>query len=497
MVQSEWSEREKIYACWLCSCPHIGNRQIHLLSEICGGPEAAYFADPATWMKALSLKQAERLKAHTAEWRPKAEYHRMLSAGIKLVTIGDAAYPKRLREIPDAPYGIFLRGRLPDEEAPAVAVIGARECSEYGRYVASQLGAALGRSGIALISGMARGVDGISQEAALEAGGYSAGVLGCGVDVCYPAQNGRLYDKLAQKGAVLSAYPMGTPAYARNFPPRNRIVSGLADAVVVIEARAKSGTLITVDMALEQGREVYVVPGRVTDRLSDGCNRLIKQGAAMLLCLEEFLEEIRELLERKRSPKREPEAGHGECGGCRRTEMERRSSDSMNCHTIRREHDRKEGWEDENWTELGDKPEDRNKSEAEDMPEDGNRTELGDRPEAGDKPEPENKRESRNRPEDGDKPELRNKPEAGDKLRAKNRLRDGSAPEFGRRLPEGLSEDLAAIYRQLDFVPKSPDEIRRQLPASYRDLQITSRLMQLTMEGLAVQVSPGHFCLKA
>lgn len=294
MSQNEWEEQERIYGCWLCNCPDIGNRQLNLLTEICGGSEAAYFADSETWGKALSPKQVERLKAHTAGWRPKEEYQRMLDRGIRLVTIGDAAYPKRLKEIPDAPYGLFYLGKLPYEDAPAVAVIGARECSEYGRYVAGQLGAALGRKGILLISGMARGVDGISQKAALDAGGYSAGVLGCGVDICYPKQNKELYERLLDCGAVMSTYPVGTPAYARNFPPRNRIVSGLADAVVVIEARAKSGTLITVDMALEQGREVYVVPGRVTDRLSDGCNRLIKQGAGILLSPEEFLRELLE-----------------------------------------------------------------------------------------------------------------------------------------------------------------------------------------------------------
>ena len=219
----------------------------------------------------------------------------MKEQGIRLVTMGDEGYPRRLKDIPDAPYGLFVRGRLQTDDAPAVAVIGARECSEYGRYVAKCLGATLGRRGITVVSGMARGIDGISQEAALEAGGNSIGVLGSGVDICYPAQNRPIYERLIRTGAVISTYPLGTPALPRNFPPRNRIVSGLADAVVVVEARAKSGTLITVDMALEQGREVYIVPGRVTDRLSDGCNRLVKQGAGIVLSPESFLEEIWQL----------------------------------------------------------------------------------------------------------------------------------------------------------------------------------------------------------
>lgn len=159
---------------------------------------------------------------------------------------------------------------------------------------------------------MARGIDGIGQTAALDVGGSSFAVLGSGVDVCYPARNRRLYERLRERGGVLSEYPPGTPALSRNFPPRNRIVSGLADAVVVVEAREKSGTLITVDMALEQGKEVYAVPGRVTDALSSGCNRLVKLGAAMLLDPEELAEELRgicgrrDLAVREKVQRREP-----------------------------------------------------------------------------------------------------------------------------------------------------------------------------------------------
>jgi DNA processing protein len=186
---------------------------------------------------------------------------------------------------------------------PTVALIGARDCSEYGRNVASRLGFVFGQKGIQVISGMARGIDGISQEAAVDAGGTSYAVLGSGVDVCYPTGNRRLYEKLKVSGGILSEYPPGTKALAHHFPPRNRIVSGLADAVIVVEARAKSGTLITVDMALEQGREVYVVPGRITDDLSVGCNRLVKMGAGLLLDTEEFLDELREIFARRTTEK--------------------------------------------------------------------------------------------------------------------------------------------------------------------------------------------------
>lgn len=218
---------------------------------------------------------------------------------IRILKREDRDYPQRLREIPKPPKELYVLGRLPREHIPSVAVIGARDCSEYGRYVAARLGSVFGRSGIQVISGMARGIDGIAQEAAVDAGGSSFAVLGSGVDVCYPAGNRRLYEKLKAAGGILSEYSEGTPAIARNFPARNRIVSGLADAVIVVEAREKSGTLITVDMALEQGREVYAVPGRTTDSLSVGCNRLIKLGAGVLLDTDEFLEELKEITKKR------------------------------------------------------------------------------------------------------------------------------------------------------------------------------------------------------
>lgn len=219
---------------------------------------------------------------------------------ISFITPFEKEYPDKLRNIPDAPAGLYIRGKAPMESDITVAMIGARDCSEYGRYVAEELGSFLGKNGVTVVSGMARGIDGISQWAALEAGGTSIGILGCGVDICYPAKNRMLFDRLLEQGTIVSEYPPGTPPRPMNFPARNRIVSGLADAVVVIEARSRSGTLITVDMALEQGREVFVVPGRVTDRLSDGCNRLIKQGASIMLSPEELLEELRELKEQSR-----------------------------------------------------------------------------------------------------------------------------------------------------------------------------------------------------
>lgn len=308
MESEKFREEEMPYELWLCSLPDISNRQLCGLAQLCGGAWGAYYAGVDQWRQVLTEKQVERLKAFTAGWRPEAEWEKLREKDICLVTFRDPGYPERLREIPDAPYGLFLRGEMPGSE-PAVAVVGARDCSQYGALVAQKLGEMLGSHGITVVSGMARGVDGISQQAALEAGGRSWGVLGCGVDICYPRQNSALYHRLPRQGCLLSTYPPGTPALARNFPPRNRIVSGLAEAVIVVEAREKSGTLITVDMALEQGREVYAVPGRITDRLSDGCNRLIRQGAVPLLNPEELLEELAQLRCREPGADRDRDPG--------------------------------------------------------------------------------------------------------------------------------------------------------------------------------------------
>lgn len=214
----------------------------------------------------------------------------LLRAQIGFVSILEETYPSRLRTIPDPPFGIYWKGRLPEESVPAAAVIGARLASGYGREQARRFAGRLGARGVCVVSGMARGIDGIAQTAALEAGGSSFAVLGCGVDICYPTENSALYELLLQKGGILSEYAPGTQPQACFFPPRNRIISGLSDLVLVIEARKRSGTLITVDMALEQGREVFALPGRVSDSLSDGCNRLIRQGAGAATCPEDILE---------------------------------------------------------------------------------------------------------------------------------------------------------------------------------------------------------------
>ncbi len=290
------TEEEKAYIHWLYQAVGVGSRGFLRSLATLGTPRELY---RLTVSGALSEKVSERYEKKVAKMSEFSRgydvagmYGRMRERGIFLVTEDEPQFPERLSRIPDKPYALYFAGRLPQAEKRAVAVIGARECTAYGRYMAEQFGAAFAKAGIQVISGMARGIDGIGQTAALKEGGYSLGVLGCGVDICYPGENRELYETLLAAGGICSEYPTGTEPRAVLFPPRNRIISGLCDAVLVVEAREKSGTLITVDMALEQGREVYALPGRATDPLSGGCNRLIRQGAGLASSPEEVLEEL-------------------------------------------------------------------------------------------------------------------------------------------------------------------------------------------------------------
>lgn len=287
------------YAHWLYSIDGVGAKTIRHMLERVGTPEALYKMKREEMESVLpplcnKAKLAERIADSRNNFDLDKEYAVFADKGIKFTCIGHADYPRRLNNISDPPYGIYYRGKLTAQDRPAVAIIGARNCSEYGRQMAVQFGSELALMGVQIISGMARGIDGIGQMAALDAGGYSLGVLGCGVDICYPAENRCLYDKLCIQGGVCSEYPPGTAPKNTLFPPRNRIISGLSDIVLVIESKKRSGTLITVDMALEQGREVYALPGRVSDALSEGCNRLIQQGAGMALSPQDIAKALAE-----------------------------------------------------------------------------------------------------------------------------------------------------------------------------------------------------------
>ena len=296
-MTKEEIERQQPYFYWLQQIPGIGDKTMRALFTHVNKPEEIYYAGEEElqgWKGAGVITEAQlrSIKYRRTIGNIYSEYDKLRQSGISIYPFYHPGYPMRLRNIPDMPGALYVKGKLPDDNKKSLAIIGARNCSDYGIRMAEEFAGFLGGKGIQIISGMAKGVDGVSQSAALDAGGESFGVLGCGVDICYPASNRILYNQLVEKGGVISAYSPGTMPQRQFFPPRNRIISGLSDALLVIEAREKSGTLITVDMALEQGRDVYALPGRVGDAISEGCNRLIAAGAGMALSPEMLLAEL-------------------------------------------------------------------------------------------------------------------------------------------------------------------------------------------------------------
>ncbi|MBR1622340.1 MAG: DNA-processing protein DprA [Pseudobutyrivibrio sp.] len=220
------------------------------------------------------------------------EYDKFKATPFSFITMENESYPDKLLNIYDKPYGLYYIGTFPDFKR-AVSIVGARRCSAYGKRMATELGGLLSEAGFTIISGMARGIDTYSHRGCLDKNGNTVAVLGSGCDVIYPTENRLLYEEIVNSGgAVVSEYQMGTSPLAMNFPRRNRIVSALSDVVIVIEAREKSGSLITADFALEHGKDIYVTPGRIGDSLSTGTNKLIAQGAGIIYDLNAFVEEL-------------------------------------------------------------------------------------------------------------------------------------------------------------------------------------------------------------
>ena len=281
------SHKERQYLCWFLSVPGIGAVTGMRIAKQFKSFEEIYNIEGKNLEQAglLRPKVAAAFDAEKCSLdKRKRELEQLEKEGIRLVAFLDENYPKRLLQIPDYPVGLFVRGGLPDEERPAAAVIGARDCTNYGRQEAESV------AGVQIISGLAYGIDSAGHRGALKAGGRTFGVLGCGIKICYPRENYGLYERMCRQGGVLSEWMPWEPPQQKNFPIRNRIISGLSDVLLVMEARQKSGSLITAGIGLEQGKEIFALPGRVSDPLSEGCNRLISEGAGVLLGPEEVLE---------------------------------------------------------------------------------------------------------------------------------------------------------------------------------------------------------------
>jgi len=219
----------------------------------------------------------------------KKSYEAAKNRNIRMICRESEEYPEHLKTILLPPFMLYCYGKLPEETAPSLAIIGARNCSVYGEEIAASFSRQLASAGVQIISGMARGIDGAAQRAAIYEPGSAYAVLGSGVDICYPKEHKQLYTELMERGGVISEELPGTEPASWNFPKRNRIISGLADAVFVVEARENSGSLITVSYALEQGKEIYAVPGRLYENLAEGTNRLIQEGAYLVREPEDIL----------------------------------------------------------------------------------------------------------------------------------------------------------------------------------------------------------------
>jgi DNA processing protein len=271
----------------------IGAVRFRALLNAFGDARAAWEASPQDLRLAgLSEKLVQNLVLVRSRVSLEEEWARLQAQDIRLLTWDDEAYPSRLKEIDQPPPVLYVRGELLPDDEWAVAIVGTRRVTAYGRQVAEELAGVLARNGVTVVSGLALGVDSVAHQAALNAGGRTLAVFGTGVDQVYPPQNRRLAEQISRQGALLSDYPLGTPPDGVNFPPRNRIIAGLSLAVVVVEAGLTSGALITAAFAAEQGREVFAVPGNIHAPQSMGTNRLIQDGAHPLLNPQDVLEAL-------------------------------------------------------------------------------------------------------------------------------------------------------------------------------------------------------------
>ena len=302
---------------WLAQTPGWGAVKLRQISSAWGtaeqilqqisentDPAIAYGQLELSWSKTENYQLEEVLRITPRDLAVLWEHYRhfrvceddcwrWMEKGVGFVTIWDEEYPARLRTIYDYPFALYFRGGLPQEDRRTAAIIGARACSGYGAGHGRKIARELADHGVQIISGLAYGVDSEGHWGALESGvtGATYAILGCGVDRCYPREHEKLADQiLANGGGLISEFPPGTEPTAQHFPMRNRIISGLSDCILVMEARRRSGSLITVDQALEQGREVFALPGRVGDSLSEGCHQLIRHGANLLTDSADVLE---------------------------------------------------------------------------------------------------------------------------------------------------------------------------------------------------------------
>ena len=285
---------EMEYEYWFANIKHLSDKRKKEIRKCMKCAKEIYYIEE-TKLKQIVEKEEEvsAILNSIKTWKLKEEYEKLLRQEVSFFTCFDEEYPEELKQISFPPYAIYLKGKKMKKDVFRVAIVGARQCSPYGEIMAAEFAEVLAQNGAEIISGLARGVDSAGQRGALNVGGTSYGVLASGVDICYPRENIGLYTDLQERGGLISEKPLGMHPLPQYFPARNRIISGLCDVVLVMEAKERSGSLITADQALEQGKEVYALPGPVNSELSKGCNQLIKQGAGILITPLELIEELK------------------------------------------------------------------------------------------------------------------------------------------------------------------------------------------------------------
>jgi len=291
---------------WLTlkAIPGISDNLYKRLIEKFGSPEEVLKAEEKDLALVPEIKRdvvrtirEKRVPASSADRDVAKELELIKRHKIDIITLNDVSYPPSLKAIYDPPPLLYAKGKIKKEDKNAIAIVGSRRATTYGRLTAQRLSAQLAAQRITIVSGMARGIDSEAHKGALAVGGRTIAVLGCGIDVVYPPENRALEEKIASSGAVITEFPFGTRPFAGNFPKRNRIISGLSIGVIIVEAAQKSGALITARLALEQGREVFAVPGSTTSPYSKGTHNLIKEGAKLVEDIDDILEELRPLIE--------------------------------------------------------------------------------------------------------------------------------------------------------------------------------------------------------
>jgi DNA processing protein len=281
-------------AAWLhlTLAPGIGGEAQRKLLSAFGLPGRIFSTSVVTLARTIPLKQAEQLFSHDSQEKIDAALAWAAEPGNTILTLADAAYPQRLLDAPDPPTVLYVKGRTELLNAPALAIVGSRNATPQGESNAEAFAAALADAGLTIVSGLALGIDAAAHRGGLRGKGSTIAVIGTGIDRVYPARNQSLARDIAEHGAIVSEFPLGTPALRENFPRRNRIISGLARGCLVVEAAERSGSLITARLAGEQGRDVFAIPGSIHSPLSKGCHKLIKQGAKLVDDARDILDEL-------------------------------------------------------------------------------------------------------------------------------------------------------------------------------------------------------------